>query len=45
MDLGSLHTGGSVMSDDKAYMSYEEYLENVKKGIVTKDGNCPANSA
>ena len=32
MDLGSLHTGGSVMSDDKAYMSYEEYLENVKKG-------------
>lgn len=41
MDLGSLHTGGSVMSDDKAYMSYEEYLENVKKGIVTKDGNCP----
>lgn len=31
MDLGSLHTGGSVMSDDKAYMSYEEYLENVKK--------------
>jgi len=29
------------MSDDKAYMSYEEYLEKVKKGIVTKDGNCP----
>ena len=23
------------------YMSYEEYLVNVKKGIVTKDGNCP----
>ncbi len=23
------------------YMSYEEYLENIKKGIVTKDGNCP----
>lgn len=23
------------------YMSYEEYLVNVKKGIVTPDGNCP----
>lgn len=23
------------------YMSYEEYLENVKKGILTDDGNCP----
>lgn len=23
------------------YMSYEEYLENVKKGIVTELGNCP----
>ncbi len=22
-------------------MSYEEYLANVKKGIVTKGGNCP----
>ncbi|MBQ3703624.1 MAG: helix-turn-helix transcriptional regulator [Oscillospiraceae bacterium] len=22
-------------------MSYEEYLVNVKKGIVTPDGNCP----
>ena len=25
----------------REYMSYEEYLVNVKKGIVTKDGNCP----
>ncbi len=23
------------------YMSYEEYLVNVKKGILTEDGNCP----
>lgn len=23
------------------YMSYEEYLERVKTGILTKDGNCP----
>ena len=26
---------------DKEYMSYGEYLENVKKGIVTENGNCP----
>ena len=26
---------------DREYMSYEDYLINVKKGIVTKDGNCP----
>ena len=26
---------------DREYMSYEDYLVNVKKGIVTKDGNCP----
>ena len=25
----------------REYMSYEEYLVNVKKGIVTGDGNCP----
>ena len=25
----------------REYMSYEEYLVNVKKGIVTKNGNCP----
>ena len=25
----------------REYMSYEEYLVNVKKGIVTEDGNCP----
>ena len=25
----------------REYMSYEEYLVNVKKGILTKDGNCP----
>ena len=25
----------------REYMSYEEYLVNLKKGIVTKDGNCP----
>lgn len=24
-----------------AYMSYEEYLEKVKQGIVTENGNCP----
>lgn len=23
------------------YMSYEDYLVNLKKGILTKDGNCP----
>ena len=23
------------------YMSYEEYLEKVKEGIVTDQGNCP----
>ena len=23
------------------YMSYEEYLANLKKGIVTREGNCP----
>ena len=23
------------------YMSYEEYLEKVKTGILTEDGNCP----
>ena len=23
------------------YMSYEEYLEKVKTGILTDDGNCP----
>lgn len=28
------------MSEQK-YMSYDEYLVNVKKGIVTKDGHCP----
>ena len=25
----------------REYMSYEEYLVNVKKGILTKDGHCP----
>lgn len=25
----------------KEIMSYEEYLQNVKKGIVTDLGNCP----
>ena len=25
----------------KEYMSYEEYLEKVKQGIVTEDGRCP----
>ena len=29
------------MSNDRAYMSYEDYLVKVKEGIVTKDGNCP----
>ena len=23
------------------YMSYEDYLVNLRKGILTKDGNCP----
>ncbi len=23
------------------YMSYDEFLINIKKGIVTEDGNCP----
>ena len=23
------------------YMSYEEYLERVKEGILTDQGNCP----
>ena len=23
------------------YMTYPEYLENIKKGIVTEDGHCP----
>ena len=25
----------------REYMSYEEYLDKVKKGIVTENGNCP----
>ncbi len=25
----------------KEYMSYKEYLEKVKTGILTDDGNCP----
>jgi DNA-binding HxlR family transcriptional regulator len=29
------------MSEPKKYMSYDEYLVKVKKGIVTRDGNCP----
>lgn len=29
------------MARPKQYMTYDEYLVNVKKGIVTKDGNCP----
>ena len=30
------------MADERgARMSYEEYLVNIKKGIVTGDGNCP----
>lgn len=29
------------MSEQKEYMSYKEYLINVKKGIVTPGGNCP----
>lgn len=29
------------MSEPKEYMSYEEYLVKVKKGIVTDGGNCP----
>ena len=26
---------------NSVYMSYEDYLVNLKKGIVTRDGNCP----
>lgn len=25
----------------REYMSYDDYLVNLKKGIITKDGNCP----
>ena len=37
---------GSAMTQKKEirpeeYMSYPEYLDNIKKGIVTKDGHCP----
>ena len=30
-----------MQTESRAYMSYDEYLAQVKKGIVTKDGNCP----
>ena len=30
-----------MSNKNETYMSYEEYLANIKKGIVTKDGNCP----
>ena len=29
------------MAEEKAPMSYEEYLSNVKKGITTASGRCP----
>ena len=29
------------MSNQKEYMSYEEYLVKLKQGIVTENGNCP----
>ncbi len=30
------------MGDTKSeYMSYDEYLVNIRNGILTKDGNCP----
>ena len=30
------------MADEpKRYMTYEEYLVNIRQGIVTKDGHCP----
>ena len=36
---------GKTMADKKEkpaeYMSYPEYLVNIKKGIVTEDGHCP----
>ncbi len=30
-----------AMSNQKEYMSYEEYLVKLKQGIVTENGNCP----
>lgn len=34
--------GGLAMSQkNEDYMSYEEYLVQLKKGIVTSEGNCP----
>lgn len=34
--------GGLAMSQkNEDYMSYEEYLVQLKKGIVTSGGNCP----
>lgn len=30
-----------MRTNNKHYMSYEEYLDNVKQGIVTHNGNCP----
>ncbi len=28
--------------NNQEYMSYEQYLVDVKKGIVTDQGNCPS---
>ena len=30
-----------MTNEPKRYMTYEEYLQNIRQGIVTKDGRCP----
>ena len=30
-----------MTNEPKSYMTYEEYLANIRQGIVTKDGHCP----
>ena len=30
-----------MANEPKRYMTYEEYLVNIRQGIVTKDGHCP----
>ena len=30
-----------MANEPKRYMTYEEYLQNIRQGIVTKDGRCP----
>ena len=30
-----------MTNEPKRYMTYEEYLQNIRQGIVTKEGRCP----